>query len=456
MCTQFDQMSDPVAESASASKSGLLHTEDEGIVRFDFPPTLAAARERLAQVRIAEYARTRNYLNGAVTGLSPWVTHGFLSLPQLVSALSLRGSLPPDHKLIQELAWREYFHQVWHHRRHQIFTSLHEGPLPDGAYSRMLPIDIRVAATGVPAIDRAVHELYSTGYLHNHARMWLASYLVHIRKVHWRVGADWMYAHLLDGDLASNHLSWQWVAGTASHKPYLFNAANLARYAPQAWHSPGTVIDTSYEALDVIARSGKAPQVRGDARRRRDGGDGMARLGDAAGADAIGIDAIEPRCWRLADGRSQPASATRQGDWQCLPPDALAEALGFRVERVTPDSLENAWLVHPWCLADPPAGRRSVGVLLCAFHRRWAWSERRWRWVYERMRAITERIVWLDGSVPDSTMTQANPHLGDALVHAQMQAPGRLWVWPSQPAHSWSQFWRAVNASPHKRAKDGA
>ena len=82
--------------------------------------------------------------------------------------------------------------------------------------------------------DAWVAELKHTGYLHNHARMWLASYVVHLRKVHWRAGADWLYAHLLDGDLASNHLSWQWVAGTGSHKPYLFNAENVARIAHSA------------------------------------------------------------------------------------------------------------------------------------------------------------------------------------------------------------------------------
>lgn len=261
--TQSTQMSVPVSESLSISASGLPQTEDEAVLRFDFPPTLAAAQGRLAQVQVSEYARTRNHLNGAVTGLSPWITHGFISLPQVVSALSQRGPLSADHKLMQEFAWREYFHHVWHHCRQQIFISLHEGPLPDGAYSRVIPIDVRAAATGVPVIDRAVNELYSTGYLHNHARMWLASYLVHVRKVHWRAGADWMYAHLLDGDLASNHLSWQWVAGTGSHKPYLFNAGNVARYAPPSWHSPGTIIDTSYDALDAVSRSGKTPQPRG-------------------------------------------------------------------------------------------------------------------------------------------------------------------------------------------------
>ena len=83
--------------------------------------------------------------------------------------------------------------------------------------------------------------------------MWLASYVVHLRHVHWRAGADWMHAHLLDGDLGANHLSWQWVAATFSAKPYVFDAGNVARYAPRDWHCAGTVVDRSYEALDAIA-----------------------------------------------------------------------------------------------------------------------------------------------------------------------------------------------------------
>lgn len=429
-----------------------LSSQADAITRFEFIPTVEAAYERLGQVQVSEYGRSRNHLNGAVTGLSPWITHGFLTLPQVVSALSAQVPIAPDHKLMQELAWREYFHHVWHHRRHDIFASLHPGPLPDDAYARRMPVDLRTAATGIPVIDRAVAELYSTGYLHNHARMWLASYVVHVRKVHWRVGADWMYAHLLDGDLASNHLSWQWVAGTGSHKPYLFNAGNVARYAPQSWHSPGSVIDTSYEALDAIARSGKLPRGRGDNPAVRSDSGAAFNPGDSGKAVAV----TEPVRLQLANGRSGQASLTPQDGWQCLAPGALADALGLRVEMASSDSLKEAWLVHPWCLADPPEGRRSVGVFLCAFHRRWAWSERRWRWVYARMKAITERIVWLDASAPDSASTVGNPHLGDVLLQARVQACERLWKWPEPAVQSWSQFWRAVNASPHGRAKHRA
>ena len=132
------------------------------------------------------------------------------------------------------------------------------GAAAAGSYATTVPADLREGRTGVPTIDAAVRQLYATGYLHNHARMWLASYAVHLRKVHWRAGADWMVGHLLDGDVPSNHLSWQWVAGTFSNKPYLFNADNVARYATgpafAGWQARGTLIDQDYEALDRTAR----------------------------------------------------------------------------------------------------------------------------------------------------------------------------------------------------------
>ncbi|MFN9969468.1 MAG: FAD-binding domain-containing protein, partial [Phycisphaerae bacterium] len=125
-----------------------------------------------------------------------------------------------------------------------IFCALR--PPPGQGYRAELPDDLVSASTGVRVIDHAVRTLYASGYLHNHARMWLASYAVHLRKVDWLTGADWMYGHLLDGDLPSNHLSWQWVAGTLTGKPYLFNSDNVARYAP-ALASRGSAIDRSYE-----------------------------------------------------------------------------------------------------------------------------------------------------------------------------------------------------------------
>ncbi len=133
--------------------------------------------------------------------------------------------------LLWQLGRREYFQHVWRHLGDGILRPLQPGPRPWGAYARALPDDIRQARCGAAAIDRAVRQLYARGWLHHAARLWLASYVVPVRGVHWRSGADWLQGHLLDGDLTSNHLSWQCVAGIGSLKPWLFNAARVANFA---------------------------------------------------------------------------------------------------------------------------------------------------------------------------------------------------------------------------------
>jgi deoxyribodipyrimidine photo-lyase len=248
-----------MAEPARPSEGLTPECAARSVAGDVFEPTLAAAQARIAAVRPAACARTRNALDGAVSGLSPYIAHGFVTLAEVLAGVAARHALDVQHKFVFELRWRAYFRHVWQHRGEGILHSLHEGPLPDDAYARELRADIRQGCTGVPVVDEAVRALYATGTLHNHARTWLASDVVHVRKVHWRVAADWLYGHLLDGDLASNHLSWQWVAGTGSRKPYLFNADNVARYAPASWHRPGSVIDTSYEALDRMARQPAHP-----------------------------------------------------------------------------------------------------------------------------------------------------------------------------------------------------
>lgn len=320
------------------------------------PPTREAALSRAAAVRPAHYAKTRNYIDGGVTGLSPYLTHGLVTLSEVLNVFLEKESLTTGHKLVYELGWREFFRHVWAHEGERIFESLHMGPLDDLQYKKELPTDIRHAHTGVPAIDEAIRLLYSTGGLHNHARMWLASYTVHIRKIHWRVGADWMVAHLMDGDLASNHLSWQWVAGTASHKPYLFNADNVARYAPSHWHSHESVIDVSYEELDRLARNARS-------------------------ADFMSIHSDDS----LNSGTHEPIAYS-------LPPRDLTwiEPSSAEAELIRDHEV---WLVHPWAIRQPPTDSSTnplvIGVYLRDYHDMWPWSESRWRWVDAAMSTIT-------------------------------------------------------------------
>ena len=321
-----------------------------------FEPSLAAAQSRLAAVHPGDYARSRNFLNGAVTRLSPYLTHGFLSLRQVYTTLDARQPLDAQHKLVFELGWRAYFQHVWTHLGSDIHQSLHAGILPEAAYSRVMPTDVRQARTGIAAIDMAVRELYATGYLHNHARMWLASYLVHVRKVHWHTGGAWMLGHLIDGDVASNFLSWQWVAGTGSSKPYLFNAENVARFAPPAWHSPGTVLEASYETMDKLAHSSRSTISKLDSQR-------------------AGPGVEEPVC------RNQPSLLPGSG-W-CAVTEAPTAAIAGR----------DVWLLHPWSIhpgADVvPEQALKIGIAFDSCHKDMPWSDSRWAFVTQALAAQT-------------------------------------------------------------------
>jgi deoxyribodipyrimidine photo-lyase len=376
-----------------------------------FAPTLAAAQARIAAVRPAAYARTRNALGGAVSQLSPYITHGFVTLAEVLAGVTARQMLDVQHKFVYELGWRAYFRHVWQHRGKGILRSLHEGPLPEDAYAHGLPAEIRQACTGVPVVDEAVRTLYATGMLHNHARMWLASYVVHVRKLHWRAGADWLYGHLLDGDLASNHLSWQWVAGTGSRKPYLFNADNVARYAPSPWHSPGSVIDRSYEALDEMAR--QPPP---------------SRPGPSAGPDVPPT----PEPWLHAD---PPAD------------------LGWTLPQAASVAGRDVWLVHPWSLGALPAtlGADTVilGVFVADFHRGWPWSAQRWRFVGSRMAELAAERWHGDASAIGDALKGARsvrsidePHLAPWLATwAACEAAPALFARTDRRCDSFSQWW---------------
>lgn len=231
---------------------------------------VAAARATLGQIDPAAYAASRNHLGGAVTRLSPYIRHGVLSLAEVRDAvfawLRQRGYASPERraegqrlagKLINELGWRDYWQRLWLQLGDGIWHDLE--PLKTGhpawAYAPQLPADVAAAATGLACIDAFAGELMARGWLHNHARLWLASYLVHWRRVRWQAGARWFLQHLLDGDPASNNLSWQWVASSFSSKPYIFNRANLERFGGDhhcrdcALAGAGCPFEASYEEL---------------------------------------------------------------------------------------------------------------------------------------------------------------------------------------------------------------
>jgi deoxyribodipyrimidine photo-lyase len=218
----------------------------------------AAAEAALAKVRPAEYARSRNFLDGAVTRLSPYLRHGVLTLAEVRDhALNAVQRAGDAEKLVNELGWRDYWQRLYALLGDGVWRDLE--PYKTGwsakSYAQELPAEISEGTTGLACMDGFAEELRETGYLHNHARMWVAAYVVHWRRVRWQAGARWFLEHLLDGDPASNNLSWQWVASTFSHKAYFFNRENLERYTGGRYCAGCALrnacpLEGSYEALE--------------------------------------------------------------------------------------------------------------------------------------------------------------------------------------------------------------
>ncbi len=209
------------------------------------------AEIKLKNIDPINYAKTRNFGNGHVSMLSPFLHHGILSLNEVRNyALSCCEKPEQATKFIKELAWRDFWQRISEKNPFWIWNDVE--PYKTGFlaedYSNNLPEDILKGNTGTACIDSFINDLIKTGYVHNHARMYIASYIVHFRRIKWQVGAEWFLKHLLDGDEASNNLSWQWVASTFSNKPYIFNLENVDKYF-------GELVDTSYKKNEILNAS---------------------------------------------------------------------------------------------------------------------------------------------------------------------------------------------------------
>lgn len=159
--------------------------------------------------------------------------------------LSLDHSWSKVEKLVQELAWRDYYQQVWIAKGDDIHTDLkHE---QKEVRHHKMPKAVLDAQTGIEAVDEALEKFYATGYMHNHMRMYVASICCNLAGAHWWTPSQWLFYHLWDGDQASNQLNWQWVAGSFSNKKYYANQNNINKYFHSSQND--TFLDTSYEKL---------------------------------------------------------------------------------------------------------------------------------------------------------------------------------------------------------------
>jgi deoxyribodipyrimidine photo-lyase len=203
--------------------------------------------QKIAQIDPIKYGKTRNYIIGDVTYLSPYISRGVISTKQVLDQVLSRGfKFSEIESFVKELCWRDYFQRVGQVRNLNEALRYEQAPV----LNRGIPHGIVAANTGIEGIDRSISGLYKVGYMHNHCRMYTASLVCNLAKSHWHLPAKWMYYHLLDGDWASNACSWQWVAGANSAKKYVANQENLNKYT--ATQQVGTFLDVAYEKLASI------------------------------------------------------------------------------------------------------------------------------------------------------------------------------------------------------------
>ena len=236
-------------------------------------PTRAAGLDRLAhflpRAGVAYAARRNEDLpsHPHVSGLSPWIRHRLVTEAEVIAAVRQRHPQGAD-KFLAEVWWRTYW-KGWLELRPQVWTDYAQGVMAaqnrlavEGGL-RAVWQDACAGTTGIEGFDHWARELVATGWLHNHARMWFASIWIFTLRLPWELGADFFLRHLLDGDPASNTLSWRWVAGLHTPgKTYLATADNIAKNTGGRFRPAG--LATVAEPLRYSAPSAPRPAPVGE------------------------------------------------------------------------------------------------------------------------------------------------------------------------------------------------
>ena len=204
-------------------------------------PGETIARETLRwflQSAVFNYAAGRNRLDGdGTSALSPYMRFGMLSAREAAVA-ARQASLTAPHAegrqgaeaWLNELIWREFYTAILYHFPNVLRRAFRP------ALRGMAWVDDeagiaawRQGHTGYPIVDAAMRQLAETGWMHNRARMIVASFLVKDMLIDWRRGERWFMQHLVDGDPAANNGGWQWVAGVGADAAPFFRMFNPVR-----------------------------------------------------------------------------------------------------------------------------------------------------------------------------------------------------------------------------------
>jgi deoxyribodipyrimidine photo-lyase len=205
--------------------------------------------------RNTDYGPTPSPANAhSVSYLSPYIRYRMLHETQVLKKTLSQETLTSAEKFIQEVCWRTYWKGWLEHRPDVWYNFVTERD----AVGNMNAATIKAinqatrGATSIECFDAWVEELISTGYLHNHTRMWFASIWIFTLNLPWASGADFFMRHLCDADAASNTLSWRWVAGLHTvGKHYLARADNIARYTNQRFNPRGQLNESAAPKKEI-------------------------------------------------------------------------------------------------------------------------------------------------------------------------------------------------------------
>ena len=222
-----------------------------------FIPTREAGLKRLkefAQLAGETYSNERNFdfsstKKNSASALSPWIKHRLITEEEVLIEILKYQSPHSAMKFIQEVFWRGYFKgwleqhpTVWSHHNEKLIKEYTK--LENNKFVRENYMSAINGETGIECFDFWCEQLKSTGYLHNHVRMWFASIWVFTLKLPMELGADFFMLHLIDADAASNTLSWRWVSGLHTKgKAYAARASNIEKFTNGQFNPSGQLVE---------------------------------------------------------------------------------------------------------------------------------------------------------------------------------------------------------------------
>lgn len=235
-----------------------------------------ASLKRFLKSAVNDYDDARNIPSQAGTSrMSPHLHFGEISPRQILHQLNkgadnLSGLNTGEETFAKEIIWREFAYSLLFHFPHTISKPLDKrfDHFPwEKRYTKTLRA-WQQGQTGVPIVDAGMRELYATGWMHNRVRMIVASYLIKNLLIPWQKGEQWFRDTLVDADLASNAMGWQWAAGSGADAAPYFRVFNpvlqgekfdragdyVRRWVPEIASVPDKFIHKPWE-MDDVARS---------------------------------------------------------------------------------------------------------------------------------------------------------------------------------------------------------